>query len=40
MNKYVELDTQGQPFGSMKAIVCSNIKKYVKDLDPTMKWEG
>ena len=40
MKKRVELDAQGQPFGSMKAVFCSDIKKYAKDLDPTTGWEG
>jgi hypothetical protein len=35
MKKHVELDAQGQPFGSMKVVLCSDIKKYAKDLDPT-----
>jgi hypothetical protein len=39
MKKHVELDAQGQPFGSMKAILWSDIKKYAKDLDPTTGWE-
>lgn len=39
MKKHVELDAQRQPFGSIKAILYSNIK-YVKDLDPMMEWEG
>ena len=38
--KRVELDAQGQPFGSMKAVLCADIKKYAKDLDPTTGWEG
>ena len=40
MKKRVELDAQGQPFGSMKAVLCGDIKKYAKDLDPTTGWEG
>lgn len=40
MKKHVELDAQGQPFGSMKAVLCNDIKKYAKDLDPTTGWEG
>ena len=40
MKKRVEQDAQGQPFGSMKAVLCSDIKKYAKDLDPTTGWEG
>ena len=40
MKKHVELDAQGQPFGSMKAVLCGDIKKYAKDLDPTTGWEG
>jgi len=40
MKKRVELDAQGQPFGSMKSVLCSDIKKYAKDLDPTTGWEG
>ena len=35
MKKHVELDAQGQPFGSIKVVLCSDIKKYAKDLDPT-----
>ena len=40
MKKRVELDAQGQPFGSMKVVLCGDIKKYAKDLDPTTVWEG
>lgn len=40
MKKHVELDAQGQPFGPMKAVLCSDIKKYAEDLDPTTGWEG
>jgi hypothetical protein len=40
MKKRVELDAQGQPFGTMKAVLCGDIKKYAKDLDPTTGWEG
>ena len=40
MKKRVELDAQGQPFGAMKSVLCSDIKKYAKDLDPTTGWEG
>ena len=40
MKKRVELDAQGQPFGAMKAVLCGDIKKYAKDLDPTVGWEG
>ena len=40
MKKRVELDGQRQPFGSMKAVLSSDIKKYAKDLDPTTGWEG
>ena len=40
MKKRVELDASGQPFGSMKAVLCADIKKYAKDLDPTTGWEG
>ena len=35
MKKRVELDAQGQPFGAMKAVLCADIKKYAKGLDPT-----
>ena len=38
--KHVELDAQEQSFGSMKAVLCSDIKKYAKDPDPTTGWEG
>ena len=40
VKKRVELDAQGQPFGAMKSVLCSDIKKYAKDLDPTTGWEG
>ena len=40
MKKHVELDAEGQPFGAMKAVLSSDIKKYAKDLDPTTGWEG
>ena len=40
MKKPVELDGQGQPFGAMKAVLSSDVKKYAKDLDPTTGWEG
>lgn len=40
MKKRVELDAQGQPFGAMKAVLCTDIKKYAKGLDPTTGWEG
>ena len=40
LKKRVELDVQGQPFGAMKAVLCADIKKYAKDLDPTTGWEG
>ena len=40
MKKHVELDAQGQPFGPMKEVLCNDIKKYAKDLDPTTGWEG
>ena len=40
LKKHVELDRQGQPFGPMKEVLCSDIKKYAKDLDPTTGWEG
>ena len=40
MKKRLELDAQGQPFGSMKSVFCRDIKKYAKDLDPTTGWEG
>ena len=40
MKKRVELDAQGQPFGPMKSVLCGDIKKYAKDLDPTTGWEG
>jgi len=32
MKKTVELDGQGQPFGSMKQVMADNIKKYEKRL--------
>ena len=35
MKKHVELDAQGQPFGPIKKVLCIDIKKYAKDLDPT-----
>ena len=35
--EHVELD-EGQPFGSMKEVLSGDIKKYAKDLDPTMGW--
>ena len=40
LKKQVELDRQGQPFGTMKEVLCSDIKKYANDLDPTTGWEG
>jgi hypothetical protein len=40
MKKRVELDAQKQPFGAMKVVLCGDIKKYAKDLDPTTGWEG
>ena len=40
MKKRVKLDAQGQPFGAMKAVLCADIKKYAKGLDPTTGWEG
>jgi hypothetical protein len=39
MKKHVELDAQGQPFGSMKKVLCGDIKKYAKHLDSTTGWE-
>lgn len=39
LKKHVEFDEQGQPFGPMKEVLCSDIKKYSKDLDPTTGWE-
>ena len=40
IKKHIELHAQGQPFGAMKAVLCSDIKKYAEDLDPTTGWEG
>lgn len=35
MKKHLELDVQGKLIGSMKNVLCVDIKKYAKDLDPT-----
>ena len=40
LKKQVELDRQGQSFWTMKEVLCSDIKKYAKDLDSTTGWEG
>ena len=40
MKKHVELDAQGQPYGSIKEVLWGDIKKYAKDFDPTTGWEA
>ncbi len=40
MKKPVELDKNGEPFGAMKVPFANDIKKYARDLDPRMGWEG
>ena len=40
LKEQVELDRQGQSFWAMKELLCSDIKKYAKDLDSTTGWEG
>jgi len=40
MKKLVELDEQGELFGSMKDALTKDVNKYTKDLDPKMGWEG
>lgn len=39
MKKYVELDSQSQPFGSIKEVLYGDIKKYAKELDFTTRWD-
>lgn len=39
MKKPIELDGEGQPFGSMKEALANDIKKYTKNLDPRVGWE-
>lgn len=40
MKKPIELDVEGQPWGSMKDAFHKDIQKYAKDLDPSCGWEG
>lgn len=40
MKKPIELDEDGQPWGSMKDALHKDIQKYAKDLDPSCGWEG
>lgn len=39
MKKPIEVDGDGQPFGSMKEALSNDVKKYAKDLDPRVGWE-
>ena len=39
MKKPIEVDSDGQPFGSMKEAFSNNVKKYAKDLDPRVGWD-
>lgn len=40
MKKPIELDVEGQPWGSMKDAFQKDVQKYAKDLDPSCGWEG
>ena len=40
MKKPIELDEDGQAYGSMKNAFSNDIKKYARDLDPRKHWEG
>ena len=39
LKKSIELDSEGQPYGSMREFIKANIKKYAKDLNPITSWE-
>jgi hypothetical protein len=39
MKKPIEVDSDGQPFGSMKEAFSNDVKKYAKDLDPRVGWD-
>ena len=40
MKKPIELDEDGEAYGSMKNAFSNDIKKYARDLDPRKGWEG
>ena len=40
VKKPIELDEDGQAYGSIKNAFSNDIKKYARDLDPRKGWEG